>query len=121
MMNSTYLSEKLTSSLKFLFKQITNKFTAPYKKLKQWFPILENHAWLKYAMIPLIIAFIAGLRTVMKQVIGALANLISTFTNDISDINIPESSIIIAIIGIFISIKIISQITKGRKTKSVQS
>lgn len=117
MMNRAYLTPKVTSTLLWIFNQITNKFTAPYKKLKQWFPIIEKHTSLKYAVIPVVIASIAGLRVVMKQVVGTLASLISSYSRDVSNINISESSIVIAIIGLLISIKIISQITKGRKKK----
>lgn len=120
-MNITYVSKKVKSTLLWGFNQITNKFTAPYRKLKQWFPIIEKYTALKYAMIPVVIASIAGLRVVMKQVVGALASFISSYSSNISDINISESTIISGIIGVLISIKIISQITKGRRVKSIQA
>lgn len=115
-MNKIEISPKVKSTLLWVFNQITNKFTAPYKKLKQWFPIIERYPALKYAMIPVVIASIAGLRMVMKQVIGALASFISSYSSSIS-----EGSIVIGVVGVFISIKIVTQIIKGRKVKSTQA
>lgn len=110
-MTTSYISSKAISGILWFVNQISKKFTAPYNKLKQWFPILEQHKGLRYATIPLVILFIAAVRWGLKQVISLGTELLASH----SEIDIAPKTILMVVMGTLISTKIITQVIKGKQ------
>ncbi len=114
-MNYTTILKKGEGLFFWVYKNITNKFTGIYSKLKEWFPALNRYPLLKYSLIPLLITLFLLLRYVLKFVINEIAAWTSGFVGETSGYTIPESTIVLSIAAVFILLRIVLHLRNQKK------
>ncbi len=116
-MNYTTILKKGKGLFSWVYKNIINKFTGMYSKLKEWFPVLNRYPLLKYSLIPLLITLFLLLRYVLKFVIDEIAASTSNFVGETSGYTIPENVIVLSIAAVFIILRIVLRYRNQKKEK----
>ncbi|WP_372755865.1 hypothetical protein [Labilibaculum sp.] len=117
-MDYTIILKKVESALLWIFNAITNKFTAPFSKLKDKFPIIDRSPLLKYSLIPVLIALFFLLRYIIKFLVNGLAAWTSNFVGESAGYSISEKTIVLCIAAVFIGSRIILKLINKKKENS---
>ena len=117
-MNYTTILKKGKDLLLWIYKNITNKFTVIFNKLKEWFPILDRYPLLKYSLIPVLVGLFILLRYIIKLVLNELAEWTSGFVGETSGYIISEGTIILGIAALFIILRIVLKFRSQKNSKS---
>ena len=119
-MNYTALLDRGKALLLWIYKNITNKFTAPFSLLKDRFPIIDKYPVLKYSLIPVLIALIFAVRYILKFVINELAAWTSGFVGETAGYSISERTIVLSIVAVFILVRVVLKIRSQQNKNSQQ-
>ena len=117
-MNYTTILNKAKGLVLWIYKNITNKFTVIFNKLKEWFPILDRFPLLKYSLIPVLVGLFILLRYIIKLVLNELAEWTSGFVGETSGYIISEGTIILGIAALFIILRIVLKFRSQKNSKS---
>lgn len=119
-MNYTTILNKGEALLLWIYKNITNKFTAPFRLLKNRFTVIDKYPALKYSLIPVLIASFLALRYILKFVINELAAWTSGFVGETAGYSISERTIVLSIAAVFIMVRVVLKIRSQQNKNSQQ-
>ena len=119
-MNYTTLLDRGKALFLWIYKNITNKFTASFRVLKDKFPVIDKYPVVKYSLIPVLIASIFAVRYILKFVINELAEWTSGFVNETADYSISERTIALSIVAVFILVRVVLKIRSQQNKNSQQ-